>query len=142
MADPKREADSLEGYQIQGTYRPREDFVVQGARAIRNFIKEEQRIAAESRAKQDEQRENGQITEFKTLDAAVIHYSRQGYELVHKDEHSAQMVQRKRFRGFQVIGVGVLTGGLSVLPHALQQAGKRDKVIMLMVDTEGRVRQS
>jgi len=135
-----REGDDLEEYQIQGTYKPRDSVVSLAGKIIKAGYEGYREAQAREAARLADIKKNGHPLPGVTLDEVIAEFSRQGFEILYRDDRMCQMKQGKRFRGWQVIGVGVLTAGFSVVPHVLQQAGKRDKIILLRLDAEGRVR--
>src|SRR5205807_1213751 len=83
---------------------------------------------------------HGRVLKFASLDEAVVALSKEGFEIVFKDAVACQMRQAKRANGLAVVGLAILTGGLSLIPDVLQRGGKKDNMILLRLDAKGRVR--
>ena len=127
-----RQGDKPEDYQIQSTYRPRppqEDMVVRVGKALKA-----------SWDRSVDETKHGRVLKFASLDEAVVALSKEGFEIVFKDAVACQMRQAKRANGLAVVGLAILTGGLSLIPDVLQRGGKKDNMILLRLDAEGRVR--
>src|SRR5437588_8939689 len=108
---------------------PQEDMVVRVGKALKA-----------SWDRSVDETKHGRVLKFASLDEAVVALSKEGFEIVFKDAVACQMRQAKRANGLAVVGLAILTGGLSLIPDVLQRGGKKDNMILLRLDAEGRVR--
>lgn len=73
------------------------------------------------------------------LDAEVMRYARQGYQVRARAQTTAQLVKPKKFSFIWAL-VWFLLFGIGIIVYLLYYWGKRDQTIYLEVDERGNIR--